>query len=893
MNPQLHSDIRERLLKDYGFREHGRYLQKGRCPDCDKRELFVNAEAPWMLKCGRENRCGSQFHVKDIFPELFENWSDRYGRPDSAAAKAEPASQTPVADAYLRYGRGFDLRLIAGWYSQETFYDPRIEAASATVRVPLANGHWERLIDRPERFGKQKARIKSGTEYGGQWWQPPSMTLTEHDEIWIVEGIFDAIALLHVGLAAVSAISCNNYPGDALAGLAEQCRASDKARPTLVWALDSDKAGRTYTIKHARRARAEGWECRAAQVPEVRGGKRDWNDALQRGELTDEDLEEYRYHGALLIAQNAAEKALLMYQRRERREFPFEFSRRAFWFKLDMDKYERAVKEIDEDDGEQLSPEQREQALRQAGVVTEIASCWPRALYYQANAITDEAWYYYRVDFPHDGQPVQDTFTSGQLTSAAEFKKRLMHIAPGALWEGTTQQLDRMMREQTFNIRRVDTIDFIGYSREHGTWIFGDLAVQGGEVHRINDDEFFELRRGLSLKTLSQSVPLAINDDRDAYRSDWANLVWKAFGAQGVLAIAFWLGSLFAEQIRAEQKSFPFLEIVGEPGSGKSTLIEFLWKLVGRRDYEGFDPSKATQAARARNFAQVSGLPVVLIESDRDQSENAKGRQFDWDELKTAYNGRSVRARGHKNTGNDTYEPPFRGAVVISQNAAVNASDAILQRIVHLEFTRETHTPETKELSERLERIPVEDVSGFALAATTRERKLLDLVAEKTPVYEDGIASLPEIRMHRIAKNHGQLMALVECLGPNGLGLLPSSAVGEAMTLLEDMARERQQAINADHPIVQEFWEAFDHVENAAGFPVLNHYRPDHKEIAINLKHFEQVTAEKKLRVPTTTELKRHLKASKVRKFVESNRAVRSTIHDGRTVKCWVFERES
>jgi len=136
-------------------------------------------------------------------------------------------------------------------------------------------------------------------------------------------------------------------------------------------------------------------------------------------------------------------------------------------------------------------------------------------------------------------------------------------------------------------------------------------------------------------------------------------------------------------------------------------------------------------------------------------------------------------------------------------------------------------------------------------------------------------------------------MALVECLGPNGLGLLPSSAVGEAMTLLEDMARERQQAINADHPIVQEFWEAFDHVENAAGFPVLNHYRPDHKEIAINLKHFEQVTAEKKLRVPTTTELKRHLKASKVRKFVESNRAVRSTIHDGRTVKCWVFERES
>src|SRR5699024_6901809 len=97
---------------------------------------------------------------------------------------------------------------------------------------------------------------------------------------------------------------------------------------------------------------------------------------------------------------------------------------------------------------------------------------------------------------------------------------------------------------------------------------------------------------------------------------------------------------------------------------------------------------------------------VVLIESDRDQSDGLKLKQFDWDELKTAYNGRSVRARGHKNTGNDTYEPPFRGAIVISQNAAVNASDAILQRIVQVCFTREHQTPETKQIVERLERLP-------------------------------------------------------------------------------------------------------------------------------------------------------------------------------------------
>src|SRR5690606_7428805 len=135
-----------------------------------------------------------------------------------------------------------------------------------------------------------------------------------------------------------------------------------------------------------------------------------------------------------------------------------------------------------------------------------------------------------------------------------------------------------------------------------------------------------------------QSEPLAINDDRTEYDRQWVDTMWRAYGAKGLAALTFWFGSLFADQIRASQKSYPLLEIVGEAGSGKTTLFEFLWKLFGRSDYEGFDPSKSTAAGRARNFAQVAGMPVVLIESDREQTgDNPKVRSFDWDELKTAF----------------------------------------------------------------------------------------------------------------------------------------------------------------------------------------------------------------------------------------------------------------
>lgn len=889
MNPSLRQDILARLLREYDAQERGPYLQKVRCPDCGKREAYIAADAPWMLKCGRENNCGAQIHVKELFPEFFESWSERY----APKPHEKPASQTPVADGYLRDGRGFELERIRGWYAQESYWRQDV-GGTATVRFTLPGGaYWERLLDKPERFGKQKANFVG--RYKGQWWCPPVFTggdLAGAGEVWIVEGIFDAIALYHHGIAAVSAMSCSNYPEQALEQLADAAHQAGIARPTLVWALDGNRAGQVATEKHVKRARAAGWECRAAQIPG--GGRLDWNDCHQRGELTDKHLETYRYHGDLLLAPTAMAKALIIYRRTERRECWFEFKRQLWWWKLDMDAFDRAVRAEGADGGDQqqLDPALRDAALEQAGSVKRICTCYPTALYYQANSVTDESWYYYRVEFPGGQAPVKNTFSGGQLASASEFKKRLLGVAPGAVWTGTSQQLDTLLQDQIGNIKTVETIDFIGYSKEHGAYVFGDLAVAGGKLHKINSEDYFELGPRRQLKTLSQSVALHISADRKAYRTDWTTQLMGAFGTKGVVALAFWLGSLLAEQIRAEMGSFPFLEIVGEAGAGKSTLIEFLWKLVGRRDYEGFDPSKATMPARARNFAQVSNLPVVLIESDREQEGGTKQKQFDWDELKTAFNGRSIRARGVKNGGNDTYEPPFRGSIVISQNAAVQAGEAIQTRICHLTFTREGQNAQTKALAEALEKAEVEHVSQFALDVATREAALLELITQRGRDYANRLAEDPEVKVLRIAKCHGQLMALLDCLGPEGLGLFNAQVIDMAAGLVGQMARDRQHAINADHPLVQEFWEAVDYLEGLSEEPILNHYGHNSAEmIAINLKEFERKCGDYKLRVPDMRDLKRYLRGSKTRKFIDANRTVRSQIRLGNaSVKCWIFQ---
>lgn len=948
---ELLHDIAEGLERDYAFKrsQDGKYLQSGVCPQCGKKSMWTYAATPWVVKCERTNNCGYEAHAKDLYPEFFDSWTERYQKPEQAKP-LEQQNPNAAADAYLGKSRGFDLALIKGTYTQEHYFDPRADqgrgAGTGTVRFQLATTWWERFFDRPHRFGKKKANFKSGASYAGTWWAMPGLSFSAPvpatpetalaqamqaaspagparpsspppEVLWLVEGIFDAIALAHHGIAAVALLSCNNYPDKALEALKAtvEGQAGAVTMPTLVWAFDADKAGQDYTLKHARRARDAGWICTAAQIPQRGKTKVDWNDLHQRGRLDDKHLDDYRYRGALLLAATPQDRALLIYNHTGKTSFDFEHGNRLYWFKLDLDRYGKAEDRIKESIAQghtdPLSDEDlRTQVLKESGVLQPIANCKPQALYYQKNEVTGDAWYYFRVTFPHDGPEIKGTFTAGQLTTGSEFKKQLLHMAAGAIYSGSSQQLEVMMQRQLDNIKIVQTVDFIGYSAAHKTYLLGKVAVRAGAIHEANKEDYFDFDK-LAIKTLQKSIHLHVNTDREEYERGWQKHLWSAFGAKGYIALAYWFGSLFAEQVRGEQQSFPFLEIVGEPGSGKTTLIQFLWKLFGR-DYEGFDPSKSTSAGRLRTFTQVSNLPIVLIESDRETKTGNQShvKSFDWDELKDAYNGNSIRTTGVKTGGNETYDPPFRASIVISQNNQVQASQAIMERICHMTFDTRGFTPASYESAKALEKVEIDQVSGFILAALKREAEVMGLA---TADHDDNINFLlaqDGIYKPRIAKNHAQLLSMATAL--RSVVTVSDEQFALVQAQVVAMARERQQAINADHPLVHEFWEAFDYLD-ALGYttvkgehfdrPLLNHSRDD-KLLAVNLNEFVERANAHRQQIPLLAELKKVLRTSKTRRFIEI-RSVNSAIRAGiqpatdidvaktvpKTVHCWVFER--
>ena len=106
-------------------------------------------------------------------------------------------------------------------------------------------------------------------------------------------------------------------------------------------------------------------------------------------------------------------------------------------------------------------------------------------------------------------------------------------------------------------------------------------------------------------------------------------------------------------------------------------------------------------------------MPIVLLEGDREDA--SKYKKFDFNQLKDSYNGRPFGERGIKNGGNETYAPAFKASIVIAQNADVQATDAVLQRIVHLTFDKSGHSQKTREASDALNQIPVQNVSQFML----------------------------------------------------------------------------------------------------------------------------------------------------------------------------------
>lgn len=765
------------------------------------------------------------------------------------------------AKAYFSKERGLDYTRYAG-FTQEAYYDYTTTAYTPTIRFAMPNeGYWEKPIGDTEKISR-KDRFKPGYSYKGLAWFDKGLDIVSIDELWITEGIFDALSLIQNGIHAISGMSANNFPEKTLSEVFQL-----NPNLAIVIALNSDKRG-LRAVKHwMEKCKALGFKHISVAIT---NDQDDWNDKHKKNALKPEDIEEYLHNGSLLMAESVLKKAYLIHERNNVNQFIFEFDDKTYGVKRD-----EKPKESESHDPIAIFQSEYQ--------IIEIANCTFTFLYAQKMLGSNDLSYF--IEVSTDRSRNVAALSSKQLSSAGEFKTTVMNIIAGATFTGETKNLDALYKLKTTNIYNIEATNFMGYAEEFGAYIFKDFAVYKGAVYKANQHEYIELPNNVRVKT---TFHLPDFNPVMHYQNDWWDDYLDVFGAKGVAVLAYWFGSLFAEQIRSIYKAYPFLELTGDPSSGKSMILRFLWSLLGRHDYEGANPNLGTENNYLRTLAQVGNLPVVMIECEGFSLEN----------LKAAFNGGILRATAKKDLSNETYSPKFRTVLIICQNDRIITlgskfnQEALSSRMISIIFDKTRHTSERAIKARRLEQLSIEDVSGFLIASLKLEQQVLSTIQSTFEANRQRIIDLG-IKEGRIGLTHGLMLSLVDALSL--IVPLNQSVKNEAFSYIDQIALERDLELKQDHPALEQFWDVYENLD-AQNYPV-NH-ACDPKMIAINLTQFYALAAEHRYQLDDIREVKKLLPASTRHKFIAKNKETYSRFYTNKTptkmpriVRAYVFQK--
>lgn len=92
-----------------------KYLQKGICPSCGERTLYIARDKPYQLKCNRLNQCQHEEKTRERYSYLFENLSERFPRSESNPMQLRTLTYSATADSTSARFKAGTSRDAAKW----------------------------------------------------------------------------------------------------------------------------------------------------------------------------------------------------------------------------------------------------------------------------------------------------------------------------------------------------------------------------------------------------------------------------------------------------------------------------------------------------------------------------------------------------------------------------------------------------------------------------------------------------------------------------------------------------------------------------------------------------------------------------------------------------------
>ena len=321
---------------------------------------------------------------------------------------------------------------------------------------------------------------------------------------------------------------------------------------------------------------------------------------------------------------------------------------------------------------------------------------------------------------------------------------------------------------------------------------------------KANQHDFIEL-----LDAKNSKIKVIANARKNKFKIsksfDWSvfNTLVDAWGWEGYCVSAMWFMSLFCEQIGQALSWFPFLSIYGPPNTGKSTLIIWLWKLLGR-DFEGIQATNNfTEKYIGRNLALFSSIPTVIKEI------NNANTKFDTETLLPAFDRDSVIGRAQKTNGLETNEYPFKTALFYVQNEEPFISRQLKSRVISLHFCNKRFNLQNKtslDASRRIKDMNINEVSGFRHVVLSSHKLYVQQILSSYRDLLDQFISISETS--RVAQNYALLWSGCNVLGQH---IERWVDIREAcFEYLKKSINEKEIHLLEDDFIVKRFFEVLD-----------------------------------------------------------------------------------
>lgn len=256
--------------------------------------------------------------------------------------------------------------------------------------------------------------------------------------------------------------------------------------------------------------------------------------------------------------------------------------------------------------------------------------------------------------------------------------------------------LKAFMYEKTEEAARVPQMGWNNIG-EKGFYAFCNGIVYGGEWQPVDDYGIIRLdTENFYLPAMSKihksNRTGFVNERRfmhkptmDVTLKQYFSLIIELYGDNGVVALCFYMASLFRDIIVASTRSFPLLNIYGKKGTGKT---EFAISIVSlfQRNPEVSNLESTTYYAMGDKCAEVSNMIVHF-----DEYKNSLSHKH-IDFLKGIYDntGRSKRSADGERRGSTNVDC----GVLLTGQEMPTADSALFSRVLFLESQRSERTKE-------------------------------------------------------------------------------------------------------------------------------------------------------------------------------------------------------